>query len=306
MSNPTLESFMKSPLPLLALGAALTIGAVPLTATAQTPRVEIQWLGAATMLLTFDGYTLLTDPAFGSGSKAFQMIDPNAAAGKAPPQPVMHARLTPFPGIDVAKVNQVLLSHLHEDHFDQEAEARLPRQIPVVLPQPDASRLRDKGFTGGKALLASQTSRIDTPHGRIDITAVPAEHSPNADVTAMLGNGNGYWIRFQQGDWSRSVYWSGDTFPTPQVVGSVQRLGRPDVLIGHVGAVGKSGMFGQISMSGADLRTLANAIKPRTVLPIHHSTFALYKEPVWKVAEQFADGAYRYEQISEGRTLVID
>lgn len=290
----------------LIISAALTLTALPFSATADTPRVEIQWLGAATMRLSFDGYTLLTDPAFGGGRQAFKMIDPNAPAGDGPPLPVMHTRLTPFPGIDTATVNHVLLSHLHEDHFDQEAQARLSKKLPVVLPESDASKLSGLGFTAGHALLAPQTLRIDTANGRIDIVAVPAEHSFKAEVAAMLDQGNGYWIRFQQGDWSRTVYWTGDTFPTGQVVNSVKRLGQPDLLIGHTGGVGKDGMFGQISMDATDFRALADAIKPRAVLPIHHSTFALYREPVWKVAEQFADGVYRYTQISEGSTLVID
>lgn len=298
---------MKSVLPRLALGIALAAAAPVLTAAETAPRLEIEWLGAATMRLTFDGHQLLTDPALGEGAQAFEMLDPNAPAGDAPPVPVMHRRLTPLPAVPLDGVGHVLVSHLHEDHFDQKAAATLRRNVPVVLPEIDAPRLRELGFVAGRPTDWNQTLRIETAHGSIEITAVPAEHSTNPDVAAKLGRGNGYWMTFRQGDWRRSVYWTGDTFPTAQVIARIQPLGAPDLLIGHVGGVGgNGGMFGQLSMRGSDLRTLADAIHPRAVLPIHHSTHALYLEPVWKVAEQFSDGAYRYDQISAGSTLIID
>lgn len=270
------------------------------------PRVEVEWLGGATMLLRFDGTTILTDPAFGEGAAAFTMLDPNASArADGALHQVAHRRLTPFPGIKVAEVNYTLVSHLHEDHFDQKAEASLPKTLPVVIPPADAKRLEEKKFTAGRPLDWGETLRIDTSNGQIEISALPAEHSPNPLVSGQLGRGNGYWLTFVRGGWQRSLYWTGDTFPTPRVIAAVQAKGRPDLLIGHVGGVGAGGMFGKISMGGAELRVLADQVKPATVLPIHHSTYALYQEPVWKVAEQFSGSPYRFNLLSEGSVLVL-
>ncbi len=299
----TMELYMKYHLLSFVAIATLTFPAY----ADVTPRIEIEWLGGATMRVQFDGYTLLTDPAFGEGKEAFEMIDPNAAPDGTAPVPVMHQRLVPFPSMDTNAVNQMLISHLHEDHFDQRAEKVLRKDTPTVLPVSDAARFREKGFVAGQALDWGQMLRIDTAHGHIEITAVPAEHtaSVNPEIIALLGKGNGYWMTFHQGDWSRSVYWTGDTFPTTQVIGSVKRLGRPDLLVGHVGDVGRNGLFGQVSMSSVELRMLADAVKPKGVLPIHHSTYTVYREPAWKVAKQFADVTYRFDLPSAGRTLVI-
>ena len=73
---------------LLQLGtvaAAFGMASVPVSAAdhAANPVVKLTWIGASTMVIEFNGQTILTDPCFGEGDEAFIMGDPNKKIGRA-------------------------------------------------------------------------------------------------------------------------------------------------------------------------------------------------------------------------------
>lgn len=283
---------------------AHTAGANTPSRAPSAPRLAISWLGGATMLIKFDDFTILTDPTFGEGKEAYFMPDPNAMFDlKTGPTPRFHARNTPFPGVDVSSIDLMMLSHLHEDHFDQKAEATIPKTLSTILPPADADKLGTKGFTNQIPLDWGVSKTIATDNGKISIRAIPAHHSANPQVSAMLGKGNGYWLRFESGNWKKDVYWTGDTFATEEVLASIRRIGQPDILIPHIGAVGATGPLGLISMGAKEVLELAGLLGNPNVLPIHHSTFPLYLEPASHLIAQ-ADVAHdRIDLIAEGSTI---
>ncbi|WP_260009938.1 MBL fold metallo-hydrolase [Leisingera aquaemixtae] len=80
----------------------------------------------------------------------------------------------------------MLLSHAHEDHFDQAAQGWLDRQVPLLAPQHDTAALREKGFAA-QALTHGAARRFEAPDGLVTVTAVPAVHSLNPRIAAILG-----------------------------------------------------------------------------------------------------------------------
>src|SRR5207248_1764113 len=92
-------------------------------ASADLARGSIFFVGTATTILRYAGITILTDPNFlhngdhvhlGYGTTATRGTDPALELDALPP------------------VDCVLLSHLHEDHFDREVERRLDKALPIV------------------------------------------------------------------------------------------------------------------------------------------------------------------------------
>ena len=113
---------------LLKFGAVATASSAfpPLQATAGilASDISVRWLGGAMMELNIGGVKVLTDPCLGEGKKAFQMGDPNEMFDLSKgPNLKFHERLTVFPGTTASEYDVFLLSHAHEDHFDQKAQA---------------------------------------------------------------------------------------------------------------------------------------------------------------------------------------
>src|ERR687890_1775559 len=102
--------------------------------------VTMTFGGNATMLLRIGGFTLLTDPNFvrrgqrvylGKGLWAKRRTDPAIEP-------------TQLPDLDA-----IVLSHLHGDHWDRIATARLDRALPVLTTPHAARRLQGCAGFGG-------------------------------------------------------------------------------------------------------------------------------------------------------------
>jgi len=77
-------------------------------------------------------------------------------------------------------------------------------------------------------------------------------------------------------------------------------------MVPHVGGVGVTGPLGQISMRAVDVVAFAAAIQPKYVLPIHHSTYAFYREPIGELAERSRGEPYRLDLVAAGSRVVYD
>src|SRR5204863_5380338 len=121
--------------------SALAAGAVWLSRRRRTPQTyllefpadparqasedngSILFIGTATTLIRFGGLTILTDPNFlhrgeqvhiGYGMHSTRLTNPAMLWEELPP------------------IDFVLLSHLHEDHFDKRVESLLARDTPIL------------------------------------------------------------------------------------------------------------------------------------------------------------------------------
>jgi len=283
--------------------ALLSILCAPVQAA--TPEIQMRWLGGPSLLITFNDLTLLTDPMLGQGENAFIMADPNEMFDlKKGPNVKTHSRLTKLPKFDLKELDLILLSHAHEDHFDQAAQEKLNRSLPVLLPAQDHKKVQDYGFNNLFSLKPGDERTYPAGKGTLSITAVPADHSENEKLLPLLGHGLGYFIKFKQGNWQRSVYWSGDSMPTKRVMDFVKALGPVDVFIPNMGRVGTTGPLGQFSLGAKEAALMANALGAEKILPIHHSTYNLYLEPISELAKQAEQNQLSLDLISEGATLV--
>lgn len=270
----------------------------------EKPDLSITWLGGPSMIVEFNGFKILTDPVFGEGDKAFLMGDPNEMFDlKKGPNIKHHKRITDFPKTEITQIDLLILSHVHEDHFDQKAQKMIGKNIPAVVSVADAEKVKTMGFNKVNPMPWDTKTVFKAGSGTITITAVPAEHSANVSISNILGKGNGYWFEFKQGDWQKTIYWTGDTFPTQTVMSALKALGEPDIFIPHLGKVGTSGPLGQISMSADDVTSMAEQLNPKKILPIHHSSLALYLEPIWKLTKTLNGRKFGLDLISEGSTI---
>jgi len=271
----------------------------------EQPKVALTWVGGATMLIEFNGFKVLTDPALGSGKEAFSMGDPNEMFDlKKGPNTKFFERITKYTDVNLKTIDLVLLSHAHEDHFDQKAQSQLNPELPILLPTADVGKIKEMGFKNIDAINWGETRVFKTGAGQMKVTAINAHHSEKPPIDKILGVGNGYWFEFSQGDWRKTIYWTGDTFPTSDVVAAVKKLGKPDILIPNMGGVGTTGPLGKISMNAKDVMKLSSEVLPKKILPIHHSTYPLYLEPISNFVAEMQSQKIPLDLISEGSTLI--
>src|ERR1051325_3598333 len=141
----------------------------PEGSTPDFTRGSIYFVGTATVILRYAGFTILTDPNFlhagdhvhlGYGLTAERLTHPALAIEQLPP------------------LDFVVLSHYHGDHFDRIAEERLRRDVPIVTTEHAAGELKDKGFTETIALSTWDAVTIRKGEGSVRLTSMPGRHGP--------------------------------------------------------------------------------------------------------------------------------
>jgi L-ascorbate metabolism protein UlaG (beta-lactamase superfamily) len=243
---------------------------------------RLQWRGGPTALLELDGLRLLTDPVLGPRGKAafFLPKHPSTGLENAPV-----ARYTDPPGEPLGPLDLVLLSHNHADHFDGVAKETLPRDVLFVLPPDAVEPMRAAGFTRLSPLDWDEQTVVPTRAGQLHILAVPARHSHDPELDATLGKGNGYVLRWE-GTAPYTIYWTGDSVFTEDMQAVAQRAAPLDLWLPHLGAVGVDGPRGLRTLDADEAVEAALLLQPRNVVPIHHTTFGHYREPVTAFVQQ--------------------
>lgn len=279
----------------LRIAAALLLGstAISAAATASTSDVRVTWIGGPTMLVRFGPIRILTDPVLGEGPEAFRIYDPNV--GKPD---VAQARFAPLPKLPLDRVDLVLVSHAHEDHLDRTAIAKLGNLVEFVVPRSQLAEVRNRGVIRANGLALGETQTIARGGYKVTITAVTAQHSQQPEYLPILGDVNGYWLEFRHGRYRRTVYWTGDSFA--QLDGAPAALRNPDLFIPHLGAVGADGPIGYVSMGWSHALSFARDVQPAIILPIHHSTFSLYREPIELFVDAAKAASFKVERLREG------
>jgi len=102
--------------------------------------VRLRLIRHATVLLSTGGKTILVDP----------MLDP--AGARPPVENTPNQRDNPLvelpepAAVVVQGLDAIVVTHLHQDHFDATAAALLPKDVPLFCAPDDSETLRGHGF----------------------------------------------------------------------------------------------------------------------------------------------------------------
>lgn len=244
---------------------------LPAAAPDATPgQGTVQFIGTATVLLRYQGFTILTDPNFlhagesahlGYGVSTERLTEPALALEALPP------------------VDLVILSHLHEDHFDRTVQQKLRRDVPIVTTHEAAERLGQLGFTQRYGLGRWDSLTVSKGQARLRITAMPARHGPRG-VALLLPPVIGTMLDFEQGPAGAAyrIYISGDTLVYDDIAQIPQRFPDVDLALLHLGGMRVLGV--QLSMDGDDGVRMMQVIAPDRAIPIHVDDYDVYKSPL--------------------------
>ncbi|WBB68632.1 MBL fold metallo-hydrolase [Micromonospora sp. WMMD812] len=239
-------------------------------------RVRVTHIGGPTALIEVNEWRLLTDPtfdpagrtyAFGWGTSSRKLAGPAVAAD------------------DVGPVDAVLLTHDHHgDNLDDAGRRLLPSAGAVITTRSGAARL------GGAARgLTPWSSTTLAAPGRppIEITATPARHGPPLS-RAIVGDVVGFALRWD-GQRHGALWVSGDTVLYGGVRAVADRLPVGLALL-HLGGV-RFPVTGPVryTMTARDAVALCQAVRPRTVVPVHYEGWRHFQQPRAAIEREFAN-----------------
>jgi L-ascorbate metabolism protein UlaG (beta-lactamase superfamily) len=179
---------------------------------------------------------------------------------------------------ELPKIDIVLLSHAHFDHFDLRTLHCFDKKTIVITAPNTRDLLRWTHLHDITELRWGERNSVKIPVGEVDITAVPVKHwgaRRNRDVHRGY---SGYLLERN----GRRILFTGDTAFTDGFAELNER--RPiDVVIMSIGAYNP---WIRSHCTPEQAIEMANAIGARFIVPIHQ-TFRLSFEPLREPIERF-------------------
>jgi L-ascorbate metabolism protein UlaG (beta-lactamase superfamily) len=226
---------------------------------------SLTFIGTATTVLRLGPFTVLTDPNFlrrgqraylGKGLWSRRLTDPACSPDELP------------------DLDAVVLSHLHGDHFDRVARARLERQPPVVTTPQAARRLEKWGFQT-RPLQTWDSAQLVRGNYDLRMTALPAVHARGV-MRSLLPPVMGTMLELRRdGVLERRVYLTGDTLTGAHVDEIAGRFPAIDSAVVHLG--GTRILFHTVTMDDLQGVDLLGRTRPHQVVPVHHSDYPVFR-----------------------------
>jgi L-ascorbate metabolism protein UlaG (beta-lactamase superfamily) len=189
------------------------------------------------------------------------MLDPAGARPpvEGTPNPVRNPLVElPEPAeVVVAGLDAVLVTHMHQDHFDATAAELLPKELPVLCQPEDAERLRGHGFADVRPV--QETAELDA----ITLTRTPARHG-FGETAERLAPVSGFVLRDEAG---RTLYIAGDTV-LYEAVESVLDERHPDVVVVNASGARLTGTD-PIVMDADDVIAVARRAPDARIVAVH-------------------------------------
>jgi L-ascorbate metabolism protein UlaG (beta-lactamase superfamily) len=234
------------------------------------------FVGNATVLLGYAGFSLLTDPNFihsgesvplGYGLSTERLTDPAMEIEDLPP------------------LDAVVLSHYHGDHFDRVAEERLSRAVPILTTPEAAEILERAGFREARGMDTWQSVELRSQEGNglARLTALPGRHGPDGISFALpdvMGSCVELWRdgRSADGQPDLRLYISGDTLMYEGIHEIEQRMPRFDMALLHLGGTRVMGLT--VTMDAEQGLEMMRTLRPERTVPIHYNDYEAFKSPL--------------------------
>ena len=221
--------------------------------------IHAAWIGHSTVLLSIDGFTILTDPVF--SSRIGINFGPMTIGLKRLVAPAVPLAQLPKPDL-------ILLSHAHMDHFDIPSLRRLENShSTVVTAAATANLLRVRRYKAVHELSWGEHVQV----GPANIRAFEVKHWGARMRNDTHRGFNGYLLECGR----YRVVFAGDTALTDTF--RQLRTSRPvDLAIMPIGAYDP---WIRVHCNPEQALQMANDAGADFILPVHHKTFELSREP---------------------------
>lgn len=204
----------------------------------------------ATLRLTYAGHTFLIDPYLADKHSlpAYANISRNPLVD------------LPLPAAEIiAGSEMTVLSHVHTDHFDAAAQARLPKDRLLLCQPVNEATIRDKGFQNVTPIVATYAWH------NLRIQRVPGHHGTSPGILQTMGPVSGFVLQAAS---EPTVYWVGDSVWYEEIAAAIDQW-QPDVIVTHSGGAVWGSERELIIMDAAQTVTVCQYAPRSTVIATH-------------------------------------
>jgi L-ascorbate metabolism protein UlaG (beta-lactamase superfamily) len=277
----------------------------PMNAPDADTNASLFFVGTATTIIEWEGLRILTDPNFLHAGDHVHL------------GPGVNSTRRTNPAIDLEdlpRIDVILLSHYHEDHFDREVEEKLSKGLPIITTPHAKECLTSKGnesFSNVHALdtwdsMILDISQSDKTHGTgpkpsIKVRGMPGKHVPPGllnvanDILGAVPPTNGWMIELGYSESSSSdgdnfengyrIYISGDTLMVDELKEIPERYKDQDIdlMLVHLGGTTIPGPKLPLLMVTMDAKQgvqLMQLINPDLTIPIHYDDYEVFLSPL--------------------------
>lgn len=226
--------------------------------------VAITFVNHATFLIQLQGMNILTDPVWALRAGPFGWLGPKRVRK---------------PGVrfeDLPKIDLVLLSHNHYDHFDKATLKKINKRFAskVLVASGDKRLAESLDFTDVHEFDWWEQIQINP---ELTITYAPTQHF------AARGLGDRFkslWGSYMIQHREKLIYFGGDSGYSPHFSEIKKRLGSPDIAILGMGAYEPRWFMKPMHMNPAEAVKAHQDLGSKQSIGMHFGTFQLSNEAI--------------------------
>ncbi|MEK4044656.1 MBL fold metallo-hydrolase [Paenibacillus sp. FSL H8-0048] len=217
--------------------------------------MKIKLIRHATLWLEYGGVTFLIDPMLSE-----QGVNPPIMnSGNDLRNPLVSL---PGPVQQWLEPGVVLVTHLHQDHWDAAAVELLSKELPVYCQEGDGKRIAAHGFGRVTEIMDNGSASF----GGVALTRTDGHHG-TGEIGELMGKVSGFLFRAEG---EPVLYLAGDTIWCEEVQQVIAEQAPEVIIVNAGGAQFLSG--GPITMNEQDVVEVCHAAPSASVIAVHMDT----------------------------------
>lgn len=217
---------------------------------------QIRLLRHATLVIKIDGSSFLVDPFFAEKDALDPVIwTSNNIRNPMVGLPVSDADLEEI----IESVDAVIITHTHNDHWDEAARSLIPKEKLLIGQPQDRSKLLEQGYTNVVSV------DRETTIGGLRIIRTDGQHG-TGEIGAMMAPVSGFILQGSK----ESIYIAGDTVWCDEVAQAILQY-QPDTIVLNTGAA-QFDKGDPITMTADDVLSVCRNSNASKIICVHMET----------------------------------
>lgn len=225
-----------------------------------TSALSYQHIRNATAKIQFAGSTFLVDPYLAPAG-SYPGFEGTLHSEKRHPLINLNQSIDEI----LQGVDAVILTHTHEDHWDEVAQDVIPKDIPIFVQNSgDAKTVRMQGFKDVRVV------GKNTPFGKVKLTRIVGQHGTDfmyaiPELAERLGDAMGVVFK---ADNEKTLYIVGDTLWNEQI-DNVLKDYQPEIIVMNTGYARLINFDGGIIMGFDDVAKMRKVAPKANIITVH-------------------------------------